>query len=207
MRPRNPFLRLPWLLPWIVCPVLAHASTGRELVFQPEHSEASFSVRLVWFQTVSGSFSDLRGSVHIDPATGMAQVDAHIRVDSVAVHPAHYRKRLLGSRFFDAQRFPYIHFVSDPLGVDALRNKTSLKGRLTLHGVTRPLSLQLSDSHCRGDGLDGCTLHLHGWLNRTRYDMHAYRALVSKRVRLDLVIQLETFVPGAPAAARSSDNR
>jgi polyisoprenoid-binding protein YceI len=145
--------------------------------------------------------------VHIDPATGMAQVDARIRVGSVTMHPAHYRKRLLGSHFFDAQRFPYIHFVSDPLSVDALRNHASLEGQLTLHGVTRPLGLQLSENHCRGSGLDGCTLHLHGWLDRTRYGMHAYRALVSKRVRLDLVIQLKTPVPIAPATARSSNNR
>lgn len=197
---------LAWLLAWITCPLLAHAGASRDLVFQPADSDAAFSVRLIWFQTVAGNFPDLSGSVRIDPGSGKAMVDARIRVDSVRVHPAHYRKRLLGSRFFDARRFPYIHFVSEPLGVGALRNGAHLKGQLTLHGITRPLTLQLSDTRCHGAGLAGCTLHLQGWLDRTRFDMHAYRALVSKRVRLNLMIHLQDAAR-VPASAQGRGNR
>ena len=201
MRNRSRILRLACFACFI-CPLLAHAGASRNLVFRPADSEAAFSVRLVWFQTVSGDFPDVRGSVRIDPATGTALVDARIRVASVNVHPAHYRKRLLGPRFFDARRYPYIRFVSDTLGIDDLRNGKHLRGQLTLHGITRPLTLQLSDTRCRDKGLEGCTLHLKGWLDRTHFNMHAYRALVSRRVRLDLVIQLQAAVPGAPATAR-----
>jgi polyisoprenoid-binding protein YceI len=198
---------LAWCLLLALWPVLAQAVARPGLSFGPSDSNAAFSVRLVWFQTVSGHFREMRGGVRIDPADGMAHVQARIRVDSVKVHPAHYRKRLLGPHFFDAPRYPFIHFVSDPVSVADLRNGAHLKGHLTLHGVTRPLTLQLSDTRCPGAGLKGCTLHLLGWLDRTRYDMHAYRALVSRRVRLNLVIRLVTDAPQAPATARSSDSR
>lgn len=190
-----------------LCALLARPAQARDLVFQAAGSDAAFDVRLIWFQTVSGHFRDMQGSVHVDPADGLARVDARIRVDSVVVHPAHYRKRLLGSHFFDARRFPDIHFQSDPLSLDALRNGVQLQGRLTLHGVTHPLTLELSETRCRGAGLDGCTLHLRGSLDRTRYGMHAYRALVSRHVRLNLKIRLQAEPDPAPAAASSRLSR
>jgi polyisoprenoid-binding protein YceI len=188
------------LLAW---PLLASTQPPPDFQFQPQHSAAAFSVRLVWFQTLSGQFSDMQGGVRIDPRDHRLHVRARIRVDSVKVHPAHYRKRLLGHRFFAADRHPYIRFVSSALSVDELRNASHLHGRLTLHGVTRPLTLQLVNTRCPGPGLEGCTLHLKGWLDRLQFGMRAYRALVSKRVLLDLVIRLHAVSP-APAPATST---
>jgi len=188
----------------LAVPLIARAQAAPELHFQPGSSRAGFRVRLVWFQTVSGRFDDVQGGVRPDPLGHGARVHARIRVRSVRVHPAHYRARLLGPRFFDASRYPYISFRSDLIQMDDLRNGKHLHGWLTLHGITRPLTLQLSDSDCTGRGLDHCTLRLQGWLDRTRFGMHAYRALVHRRVRLDLVIRLQADDP-APATSTQED--
>lgn len=180
------------LLAW---PLLSTAQTAQEYRFEQPQSTAAFSVRLVWFQTVSGRFRDMQGGVRIDPDDHRLHVQARIRVDSVQVHPAHYRKRLLGYRFFDADRHPYIRFESSALSVHELRTGTRLRGQVTVHGITRPLTLHLSDTRCPGPGLDGCTLHLKGTLDRLRFSMHAYRALVSRRVHLDLEIRLRAVEP------------
>lgn len=194
-------LRSERYLAWLALaavPALAWAHPVHELKLQPALSSAHFSVRLIWFQTVHGQFNDVEGGVHVDTHDGMAHVHARIRVDSVRVHPTHFRTRLLGNHFFDARIYPYITFDSLPIRVDALRKGAHLSGHLTLHGVTRPLTLQLSDTKCSGPSLDGCTLHLDGWLNRTRYGMRAYRALVSTRVRLWLVIRLQSTTSTNP---------
>jgi polyisoprenoid-binding protein YceI len=185
-------------------PLLAGAQASRELHFQPQQSRAEFRVRLVWFQTVTGQFDDVQGGVRIDPADHTARVQARIRVRSVRLHPAHYRERLLGPHFFDAERYPYIRFQSSVIDMHELRNGKHLHGRLTMHGITRPLTLQLSDSDCSGPGLAHCTLRLKGWLDRTRFDMRAYRAFLHRRVRLDLVIRLQSDAP-TPATSTQPD--
>ncbi len=179
----------------LACPLAASAQATHELLFQPQRSRADFSVRMVWFQTVSGQFSDLQGGVRIDPVDHTARVHARIGVRSLRMHPAHYRKRLLGRSFFDAARYPYIVFRSESIDTDKLRSGKHLHGRLTLHGITRPFSLQLFDTDCTGPTLDQCTLRLKGWLDRTRFGMRAYRAFASRHVRLDLVIHLQVAAP------------
>lgn len=184
----------------LACPLAAGAQATHELLFQPQRSRADFSVRMVWFQTVSGQFSDVRGGVRIHPREHTARVHARIGVRSLRMHPAHYRKRLLGPSFFDAARYPYIVFRSESINTEMLRNGKHLHGRLTLHGITRPFSLQLFNTDCTGPTLDQCTLRLKGWLDRTRFGMRAYRAFASRHVRLDLVIHLQAATP-APATS------
>ncbi len=183
-------------------PVLAQAPPDRELGFDAQDSSAAFRVRLVWLQTVSGRFDDVEGRVLIDPEGRRVRVQASIRVNSVRVHPAHYRPRLLGKHFFDAARYPRIRFESSPMSLQALRDGRHLKGTLTLHGISHPLTLQLSNTNCPGPALAGCTLRLKGWLNRTQYGMRSYRAFVSPRVRLDLSIRLRPATPPIPPAPR-----
>ncbi|GEM_PF-989139 len=192
----------------VLCLLLAsvHAtgSTGQanRLGIDPASSRALFSVKVMGFMSVSGRFHGLQGQVRIDPRDGLARVDATIPVNSVVVDPSRYRARLLSPRFFDAVRFPDIRFVSRPMPQAALLGGLPLSGRLTLHGVTRPIVLRQVPARCPGPGLAGCILRLEGWIDRTRFGMHAYRALVSRRVQLALAIRL--IVIAAPPASAGS---
>ncbi|GAB3032142.1 YceI family protein [Oleiagrimonas citrea] len=173
-------------------------------------SHAAFSVRLIWWQSVIGRFDDVRGQIRIDPVHRTARVQARIRAESVRVKPSRYRKRLLGKHFFDAGTYPDITFTSDPIPLAQLhRDHERLKGHITLHGVTRPMTLRLYDTQCPGQGFDQCTLHLRGWLDRTHFGMRAYRAFVSSRVNLSLVIRLraESEPSPSPLAPHRTDTR
>jgi polyisoprenoid-binding protein YceI len=169
-----------------------------EVKIDTDTSIALFAVRLIWWQTIRGRFSKVQGSVQAVPDTGMVRIRARIPVASVRVHPAHYRQRMLGPNFFDAQTYRWIRFVSQPVPRDDLHMDGHLHGELTLHGVTRPLSLHIKNAHCPGTGLTSCRFHLQGWVDRTRYNMSAHRTLVSTRVELDLVIQLDSWPNRAP---------
>lgn len=174
-------------------------AANRSLAIDRERSNATFAVRLIWWQTIRGRFEDVRGSVHVDPRDGLARIHARIAVGSVRVHPAHYRHRMLAKNFFDAATYPQITYISSPTPIADLRHGGHLHGELAMHGVTRPLSLQIADTRCPETGLAGCVFHLQGWIDRTRFGMNAHRTLVSTRVRLDLVIQLAaTITPASP---------
>ena len=186
----------------LACATAARASVPDVLHIDPVQSYAGFSVRLIWWQSVVGQFNDVRGQVRIDPDRRTARVHASIRVDSVLVKPSRFRERLLGKHFFDVGTYPDILFVSDPMPLSLLESSHEhLKGTLTLHGVTRPMTLQLYGAHCPAPHLADCTLRLRGWLDRTRFDMRAYRALVSSRVHLDLVIHLQAEPEPSPASS------
>ena len=51
-------------------------------------------------------------------------------------------KHLKSADFFDAEKYPTLNFVSTGLKA-AGKNKFKLTGNLTLHGVTKPVTLDL----------------------------------------------------------------
>jgi polyisoprenoid-binding protein YceI len=95
----------------------------------------------------------LRGSVAADPdRIGQASVEvtfdaAALRVTGAgepAGDVAEVQRTMLGPECLDAARFPTIHFVSTAvmgLGRQPDGHRAAIRGTLTLHGVTRPITL------------------------------------------------------------------
>jgi polyisoprenoid-binding protein YceI len=97
----------------------------------------------------------LRGTVSADPdRLGHASVEvtfdaAALRVTGTgepAGDVAQVQQTMLGPECLDAARFPTIHFVSSSVALtgDATPGKreVAIHGALTLHGVTRPITLR-----------------------------------------------------------------
>ena len=108
----------------------------------PAHSDALFSVRHMGIANVHGSFSGVTGTVTLDDKN-MAQstVDATIDTTTVDTGNAMRDKDLKGPNFLNVAQFPTMHFVSTNL---TQRNgQWLLTGNLTLHGVTKPVTLTL----------------------------------------------------------------
>ena len=108
----------------------------------PAHSRAAFAVKHMMFTTVRGHFKVLSGHVHIDeqsPASSL--VDAQVETASIDTGDANRDNHLRSPDFFDAQQFPTMTFKStsvEPLG----GNEYNVTGDLTMHGVTRPVTLK-----------------------------------------------------------------
>ena len=108
----------------------------------PAHSDALFSVRHMGIANVHGSFSGVTGTVTLDDKN-MAQssVDATIDTTTVDTANAMRDKDLKGPNFLDVAKFPTMHFVSTKLV--QTNGQWQLLGTLTLHGVTKPVTLAL----------------------------------------------------------------
>jgi polyisoprenoid-binding protein YceI len=76
--------------------------------------------------------------VHFD-ARKLTVVDPNISAEE----RAKIQETMLGDKVLDAQRFPEITFVSRGIKPSA-ENTYTVEGDLTLHGATRPLTLQVS---------------------------------------------------------------
>lgn len=108
----------------------------------PAHSAAQFSIRHMMIANVRGEFSKVSGTVVFDadnPANSKA--DAAIEVASINTREPQRDTHLKSADFFDAEKFPTIAFHSKE--ISAHGGDWKLKGDLTIHGVTREVSLDV----------------------------------------------------------------
>ena len=118
-------------------------------------------------------------------------VDARIAVDSIVMDSERFRRWVLASEFFDAARYPTIHFVSEPVAPDVLAHGGALDGRLTLRGITRPMHFELLPSQCVTVAAGACQIVARGSVQRSDFGMIGHRGVLSDQVALGLLITLE----------------
>lgn len=122
---------------FLASPVHAKPVTWK---IDPGHSSVGFSVRHI-FSKVPGSFDTFSGTILYDPdkpAGGSVQVE----IDAKSINTKVERRDndLRSPNFFDAEKYPTITFVST--GVKDLGSgKLEVAGNLTMHGVTKPVTL------------------------------------------------------------------
>lgn len=130
---------LPTSPPGKADPALAKAGTYK---IEPAHTQIGFSLDHMGFSPFSGMFSNASGSLTLDPAhPASAKLSISVPVASVQTTSAALDSELKGEKFFDAARYPNASFVSTsvtPTGATTAK----VAGTLTLHGVSRPLSLE-----------------------------------------------------------------
>ncbi|MBO0729196.1 MAG: polyisoprenoid-binding protein [Acidimicrobiaceae bacterium] len=110
-------------------------------VIDPVHSEVAFSVRHLMVSKVRGNFKTFAGTITIGEDPLQSKVEATIDVTSVETGDTTRDDHLRSQDFFHVDNHPTITFVSTsvtPSGGDY-----ELTGDLTVHGVTRPVSLTL----------------------------------------------------------------
>ena len=109
----------------------------------PPHSSAQFAVKHMGISTVRGTFTKVSGTVHYDPAdTKNDLVDVTIDAASVDSRVEMRDKDLRSDHFFDVQKYPTITFKSTNVEA-AGPDKLKVTGDLTMHGVTKPVTLDV----------------------------------------------------------------
>lgn len=118
---------------------------------EPNHTRVQFTVSHLGFTDWWGDFSGVSGTLALDPARlAASRVEITIPVASVSTTNATLDGELRSADWFDAARFPTIRFVSTGV-VRAGPARATIRGNLTLHGVTRPVVL---DARFVGAGLN-----------------------------------------------------
>lgn len=108
----------------------------------PVHSSVEFTVRHLGLAKVRGSFARFDATLSVGDDLATTAVHATIEVDSVDTANPDRDAHLRTSDFFDAASHPTMKFSSTAISGtpdDGYR----LIGELTLHGVTRPVDLDV----------------------------------------------------------------
>lgn len=106
------------------------------------HSSAEFSVQHLMISKVNGEFRKVTGTVFYDPANpANDKIDAVIDATTISTRDDQRDGHLKSDAFFDVAKYPTLTFKST--GASKEGGKLLVKGDLTLHGVTKPVTLEV----------------------------------------------------------------
>lgn len=117
------------------------------------HSEVDFAVLHMSLSKVRGHFSNIDGAVVLNKADiTKSSVKVTIDVTTVDTGNSARDNHLKTDAFFDAAKFPTATFVSTSVSKTA--TGLAVTGNLTLHGVTKPVVLQVEGPTGPVQGMD-----------------------------------------------------
>lgn len=120
---------------------IAYAQS-KTLSIDPNHSEADFSITHMAISRVHGQFSHITGTIVLDAKNmSKSSVDATIPVKTVDTGVTMRDNDLRSNHFFEVAKYPTMVFKSTSVTPDSGGYKVI--GNLTIHGVTRPVTLQM----------------------------------------------------------------
>lgn len=162
------------------------------------HSEIGFKVKHMMFTNVSGKFEKFEASATTeDTDFTNAQLDFSADIASVNTGSADRDNHLKSADFFNAEEFPKMSFKSTSMK-KVSENEFELTGDLSLHGVTKTVTLNVEYGGIMQDpwGNTKAGFTLSGKINRKDWGLNWNAALetggvlVSEEVRLNIDVQL-----------------
>lgn len=119
-----------------------------------KHSAVNFSIKHMAISTVRGRFAVQSGEIVYDAAHAEKDsVTAVIDVAAVDTGVAQRDTHLRSKDFFETETYPTATFVSTSVKKGAAG--LIVEGNLTLHGVTKPVTLLLDEPSKEITGMDG----------------------------------------------------
>ncbi|MDP2721247.1 MAG: YceI family protein [Bacteroidales bacterium] len=105
------------------------------------HTSVEFSIDHMVISEVTGKFTDFAGTIASDNEDFTnANIEFSIEVKSINTENSDRDDHLRGADFFDADKYPQITFLSTSFTKKS-GNVYSLSGNLTMHGVTKLVTL------------------------------------------------------------------
>jgi polyisoprenoid-binding protein YceI len=116
----------------------------------PDHTTVSFKVRHL-FSKVQGLFNKFEGTIDYEPGKPETwKTSGTIDATSINTNVPERDKHLRSADFFDVEKYPTISYKSTKV-TNATETSAKLEGFITIHGVEKPITLDLE---IRGAGKD-----------------------------------------------------
>lgn len=137
------------------------------------HSSIRFAVDHMVISEVDGIFSKYEGSVITTKSDfSDAKINFVVDVNSVDTYNEKRDEHLRGDDFFETEKYPKMTFVSTSVQKTG-DSKYNLKGNLTLHGITKEITLAMTYGGTVKDpwGNTKAGLKVTGVINRTDFGL------------------------------------
>lgn len=166
------------------------AANGADTIgFDATHTRFGFELRTRWGQRVQGWFPSHDGAL-LKLSDGRNQVRIRLETGSVEIEDSErWAEIARGERFFDSARYPLIEFVSEPHLPALAHDGGRLRGKLTMHGVSRIETFIVAPATCARPGVD-CDVVASGSVDRDQYGLDGWKLALTDTVRFNMRVRL-----------------
>jgi polyisoprenoid-binding protein YceI len=155
----------------------------------PAHAALVFRINHLGYSDLIGRFESFDVSLTgdaSDPAS--ARADAVIDMTSLDIANDSFAEELMGPKFFDAVRYPQAVFRTFSV-TPGENGGVEVNGELTLHGQTRPVTLDVQFNGTAFDPIRGTQVagfSANAVIDRTDFGISAFSGLVTDEVQIQI---------------------
>lgn len=158
-------------------------------VVDPGHTQVGFSVLHMGFTHYEGRLTNVSGTLDLSAETpASSSLDVSVPVSTVSTTSVKLDDELKSKDWLDAATFPTMTFKSKSVAVTG-KGEAKVVGDLTLHGVTKPVTLS---AHFVGSGVNPLSkkytvgFEITGDIKRSDFGVKTYVPLISDAVHLTI---------------------
>lgn len=170
--------------------IIQAPAQAAEYEIDPAHSFVEFRIQHLGYSWLYGRFNDVTGSYTYDADNPEAS-EINVEIDPAGVDTNHAKrdKHIRSEDFLNVDEYPNASFKST--GYTGTAEEGTLKGELTLHGVTKPVTIELEKL---GEGKDPWGGYRSGFvgtttINRMDFGMDYDLGPASWEMQLELGIE------------------
>jgi polyisoprenoid-binding protein YceI len=189
-------------------PSAAAAAELESYGFDPVHTRVMFAISHAGFSQALGTVSGSAGTLRFDRDDWRsAQLDVQVPLTRLDLGDAKWNKAALAANLLDGKRYPLARFVSEraePVAGDP--DRAQVCGQLTLHGVTKPLCLDVKLNQLKRHPLPPfhrtAGFSATARLSRAAFGIDAWKSVIGDDVELRIEAEAirDKYVGATPAA-------
>ncbi len=184
-------------------------ATAATYTLDPNHTQVQFVWNHYGFSNLTAQFGKVEGTLDFDandPAK--SSVSATVTMASVDTNSKKLDEKIVASDYFDVAKFPAATFKSTRVEKGAVPDKLKVTGDLVIHGVTKPITLDVSvikvGEHAMrkapAAGFDATAT-----IKRSDFGITNYLPMAADEVKLHIVaeaVEAKAFAAGQKASAK-----
>jgi polyisoprenoid-binding protein YceI len=155
------------------------------------HTFAQFEYNHLGFSNQTSRFNTVNGTVTIDPVAKKGSADITIDTKSIDTGSTIFNSHIQGEDFLSTTQFPTASFQSSDM-IFKGDKPVALKGVLTLKGVSKPVTLKITNFDCKKHpmtGVEYCGANAETKVKRTEFNMGKYAPNVGDDVTIMIAIE------------------
>jgi len=171
------------------------AQAGDNYVISPGTTMPYFEITQLGFTTLTGHFRKTSGNASIDLKAKTGSVDLTIYTDSIDTGTGWleaWSAHLSDEGLFNVKNFPIMTFKSDKF-IFSGNQIVAADGQFTMLGVTRPLTITVSNFHCTGGTANkkaACAGDVSAQIKRSDFGLTKYTPMVSDEVKIKVPVEV-----------------
>lgn len=194
-------------------PSAAAAAQPETYGFDPVHTRVMFAISHAGFSQALGTVSGSAGTLRFDRDDwSSAQLDVQVPLTRLDLGDAKWNKAALAANLLDGKRYPLARFVSERTeAVAGDPDRAKVCGQLTLHGVTKPLCMDVKLNQLKRHPLPPfhrtAGFSASARLSRAEFGIDAWKSVIGDEVELRIEAEAvrDKYVGAIPGAAESAD--